>query len=52
MKLLEKRTKLPNEDERTRHDKFIKEDASEESLKEFCSETSLKDMHRKLHKYL
>lgn len=52
MKLLEKRTKLPNEDERTKHDKFIKEEATEESLKEFCSETNLKDMHRKLHKYL
>lgn len=52
MRLIERRNKLPTEDERSKHDKFIKEEATEETLIEFCSETNLKEMNRKLIKYL
>jgi len=52
MNLVEKRTKIPNFDDSSKHSKFIKDEATEESLKEFCSETNLNNIYRKLHKYL
>jgi hypothetical protein len=44
MKLIEKRSKLPSEEERARHDKFIKDF----NLFDFCSEIKLGEMFSKL----
>jgi len=48
MLLVEKRGTVPSADDRSKHDKFIKD----QNLIEFCSETKLTDSYTKLSKYL